>query len=171
MLLCFQNRGRYLPQNGSSSRVNRYILPRAGDLSEWYPMLPHLVLSLHGKHSPSRNFSYDSHGTAGNAQLGDTLSVKNLYARRWLHKLLPYTSGAAETETSNGWTLRRTVFWKSFLKRTEWQAKKRKEGWHVWGRSRSVWRSYYVSEVLWFKLAVWWPNFIRASSVLSIRPD
>jgi len=88
----------YLPQNGSSSLVSRYIFPRPGDLSEWYPMLPHLDLSLHGKHSPSRNFSYDSHGTAGNAQLGDTLSVKNLYALRWLHRLLPYTSGAAEIE-------------------------------------------------------------------------
>lgn len=59
-------------------------------------MFPHLDLSLHGKHSPSRNFSYDSHGTAGNAQPGDTLSVKNLYARRWLQRLLPYTSGAAK---------------------------------------------------------------------------
>jgi len=94
---------KYLPQNGSSSLVSRYIFPRPGDLSEWYPMLPHLDLSLHGKHSPSRNFSYDSQGTAGNAQLGDTLSVKNLYALRWLHRLLPYTSGAAEIKCMSYW--------------------------------------------------------------------
>lgn len=137
----------YLPQNGSSSLVNRYILPRAGDLSEWYPMLPHLDLSLHGKHSPSRNFSYDSHGTAGNAHPGDTLSVKNLYALRWLHRLLPYTSGAAET-TCERETIKRRALRCGHVKISHCRHLRTQGGWGVgrhgiWGSDSA--RSYQFS--------------------------
>lgn len=88
-------------RNDSNSKGVENIYIKV-DTRQWYNsgwIFWHYLSDVHGKHLPARKFSYVSHGNAGKWHRGDTESVKNLYARRWLHNERPSTADATKKKT------------------------------------------------------------------------